>query len=157
MKTQLQMARRHLDERFASMVALDLLVRPPKGWVRAIRESLGLTLAQLGHRIGVSKQRAMALERQEIQDSVTLATMRRAAEALDCRFVYAIVPNGKQNNGLQGMVETQAKRKADAIIKQAGHSMGLEDQATSVREYEAQRNQLVRELLLGNPARLWDE
>ena len=38
---------RHLDQRFRTLRPLAATQRPPKGWVRAIRDALGMTTAQL--------------------------------------------------------------------------------------------------------------
>jgi predicted DNA-binding mobile mystery protein A len=153
MNPQASIARRHLDQRFGEMSDLTQLTRPSKGWIRAIRESLGLTLEQFGKRLGVSKQRAIALEQQEVKNSLTLASLERAAQALGCRLVYAVVPN----ESLQSLVELQAQKKANSLIKQANQTMRLEDQATRAEEYEIQRQKLIDELLQGNLSRLWDE
>ena len=66
---------------------------PPKGWVRAIREALGMTGVQFARRLRVTPQSAEALEKSEANGTIQLKTLRRAAEALDCRLVYALVPN----------------------------------------------------------------
>ena len=67
--------------------------RPPRGWLRAIRDALGMTMQQYAGRLGVSQPRIIALEKSEVEDTVTLGTLRRAAAALDCQLVYAVVPN----------------------------------------------------------------
>src|SRR5271168_4978205 len=83
---------RHLDARFADLRPLAAIHRPPKGWIRAIRDALGMTTAQLARRLGVSQPRIVELEKSEVTGSVTLKTLQRAAEALGCRLVYALVP-----------------------------------------------------------------
>jgi predicted DNA-binding mobile mystery protein A len=153
MKPEANIARRHLDKRFQEMDVLHQLARPPKGWMRAIREALGLTLEQFGRRMGVSKQRAIKLEQDEVKANITLASLERAAQALGCRLVYAFVPE----KSLQETIEAQARLKAEALIQQAGHTMRLEDQAVTREEAEAQRQKLVQDMLNGNLSRLWDE
>ncbi|HZZ37352.1 MAG TPA: helix-turn-helix domain-containing protein, partial [Caulobacteraceae bacterium] len=54
-------------------------VRPPKGWLRAVRDALGMTTKQLARRLGVSQPRVVALEKGEVDESVTLTSLRRAA------------------------------------------------------------------------------
>ena len=56
--------------------------RPPKGWLRAIRDALGMTTRQLAARLGVSQPRVVALEKGEVDETLTLAGLRRAAAAL---------------------------------------------------------------------------
>ena len=155
MKNTHHIARRHLDKRFQTMSpeVVALLTPPTKGWVKAIREALGLTLAQLALKLGVSATRVTTIEQGECKGSVTLATMERMAQALGCQFVYAFIPH----ESLQSIVESQAKRKADVLLKQIGHTMHLEDQSTTTEEFEIQRKQLLDDLLAGKSARLWDE
>ena len=66
---------------------------PPKGWIKAIREALGVTGVQFAKRLLVRPQSVDALEKSEANDSIKLEALRRAAEALDCTLVYALVPN----------------------------------------------------------------
>jgi predicted DNA-binding mobile mystery protein A len=126
--------------------------RPPRGWLRAIRDALGMTTVQYASRLGVSQPRIVALEKSEIEETITLATLRRAAEALDCQLVYAIVPN-------QPLVQTlraRAQLAADKQLARTGHTMRLEDQGLSAADMERERERLVEELLRGNARRLWD-
>ena len=66
--------------------------RPPAGWLRAIREALGMTSGVLAERLGVTASGARKLEQAEAVDAITLGTLRRVAEALDCDLQYALVP-----------------------------------------------------------------
>ena|SRR5271165_1385545 len=144
---------RHLDKRFAALRRLENTPRPPKGWLRAIRDALGMTSAQLARRLGVSQPRIIELEQSEVSGSVTLHTLRRAAEALGCRLVYALVPKEPLADIVRARAELVANRQSAAVE----HSMRLEDQA--VRDTRARRElrrQLIEDLL-SHPARLWDE
>lgn len=120
-------ARRQIDKCLSALQISDALVRPPRGWVKAIREALGMTAAQLGERTGVSKQRALALEKAESSGSVTL---ERAANALDCRLVYALMPR----KPLETMVEERAFRRAKEQLRATRHTMALEAQGIEKTE-----------------------
>lgn len=85
-------ARRQLDKRLSLLQNTELLARPPRGWLKAIRESLGMTTAQLGKRLNVTQSRAVAIEQAEVKGTITLNSLEKAAHALDCRLVYALVP-----------------------------------------------------------------
>jgi predicted DNA-binding mobile mystery protein A len=97
---------------------------PPKGWVRAIRDAIGMTGAQLGHRLGMTAQAVVSLERSEASGRIQLSTLRRAAEAMDCVLVYALVPNTSLNE----MVDRRARELAVRALRRVSHSMALEDQ-----------------------------
>jgi predicted DNA-binding mobile mystery protein A len=66
--------------------------RPTSGWISSVREALGITLDQIGKQIGSSRQAVQQLERAEATDRITLSALRRAAEAMGCELVYALVP-----------------------------------------------------------------
>jgi predicted DNA-binding mobile mystery protein A len=144
---------RHLDKRFASLGSLATLQRPPKGWLRAIRDALGMTTAQFGKRLGVSQPRIVELEKSEQNGSVTLNTLQRAAEALGCRLVYVLVPERPLAEVVTERAELIAERQSKAIE----HTMRLEDQAVKDKKAaRALREQSIEDLLK-RPARLWDE
>ena len=127
--------------------------RPPRGWLRAIRDALGLTTKQLAKRLGVSQPRVVALEKGEMEDTVTLASLRRVAEALDCQLVYAFVPNRPLVDTLRG----RAEKVADAQMARLHHTMRLENQALTMSDQRQQRDNLVDDLMRGSARRLWDE
>jgi predicted DNA-binding mobile mystery protein A len=81
-----------LDATFDRLSCLRSVQRPAKGWLRAAREALGMSGKQFARRLAVSPPRITVLEKEELTGSVTIKTMRHAAEALDCVFVYALVP-----------------------------------------------------------------
>jgi predicted DNA-binding mobile mystery protein A len=144
---------RHLDQRFVALRPLAKSQRPPKGWLRAVRDALGMTTAQLARRMGVSQPRITELEQAEVSGNVTLHSLQRAAEALGCRLVYAFVPEKPLADTIRERAEVVAQQRLAAVE----HTMRLEDQA--VKDKNA-RNNLRRQFvddLLRHPARLWDE
>jgi predicted DNA-binding mobile mystery protein A len=112
-----------------------------------------MTTGQLAKRIGVDQSRITKLERAEIEGSVTLKTLRQAAEGLGCTLVYAFVPNPS----LDALVQERAEEIADRELARVDHTMRLENQALNRRDLEQERARLVASLLTGNPRRLWDE
>src|SRR6266404_8337614 len=85
-------SRSHLDERFKDLGPATRYVSPVRGWIKAIREALGMSTAQLAMRLGVKQPSVVALEQSEAKGTIELATLRRVAKALDCTLVYALVP-----------------------------------------------------------------
>lgn len=149
---QAELARKHLDERLTPLRESAEFVRPPRGWVRAIRDALGMTTGQLAKRIGVDQSRITKLEQAEVEGSVTLKTLRQAAEGLGCTLVYAFVPNPS----LEELVRARAAEIADRELARVDHTMRLENQALTPRDLKQERERLVTVLLTGNPRRLWD-
>jgi len=81
------LARKHLDKRLAQWQPISELACPPRGWIRAIRETIGMTAAQLADRLNVSQPRVFALEKSEVSGALTLETISRVAHALNCTDV----------------------------------------------------------------------
>jgi predicted DNA-binding mobile mystery protein A len=144
-------ARRQLDKRLNLLRNSEGLARPPKGWIRAIREALGMTAAQMAQRLGVSQPRIFNMEKAEAQGSITLDTLERAAHALECRLVYAFVPR-KQ---LEEIVEDRARALARKRIAAVSHSMALEDQSVDETDERAQLEALVEKIIDGPGSALW--
>lgn len=146
-------ASEQLDKRLTTLRPLTQALRPSRGWVRAIRETLGMTTRQLGVRMGVSQPRIIKLEKSEVDGSITLDSLERAAQAMGCRVVYALVPERPLGDTLQ----ERATQIADRQLASVEQTMRLEDQAVigKARQNEG-RQRLIAELLR-RPARLWDE
>lgn len=132
-KTNVQ-ARRQLDARLERLRPLADEPRPHKGWIRAIRDALGMSSAELAARLGIIQQSVPDLERSELHETVKLETLRRVADALDCDLAYALVPR----TTLDQAVKAQARRKAKRHLSQVEHHSRLEDQEVSADATEAE-------------------
>jgi predicted DNA-binding mobile mystery protein A len=132
--------------------AADMLASsmPTGGWIRAIRQSLGLTAAALGRRLKVKPQTANDLEASEKAGTITLASLRRAAAALDAELVYALVPRRK----IRETIATRARELAQQRIAPVAHSMRLEAQGLSDKDLVEQVDELARDLER-RPRDLW--
>jgi len=142
---------KHIDERLALWRKVADSVPPQGGWIRTIRESLGMTQSQLAARLKITQQALNDLEKSEAEGKITLDSLRRLASALGCRFVYAAVPE-------QPLREIRRQRAHDVAKKQLGRvsrSMKLEAQGTSERETKRQIEELTEELLQGSARKLW--
>lgn len=122
---------------------------PVKGWIRAIREALGMTAEQLAKRVGVKQPTLHRLEQSEVKGSIELATLRRVAAALDCTLVYALVP--KQS--LEEAVRARARSFTRRRLAPVEHSMLLEDQKVEGKAEEERVDEVLRET---RPSKLWE-
>lgn len=151
-----EMLLKQLDAGFEHWrVANQWAPRPKEGWVRTIRKALHMTIAQLAKRIGVSSSRIVAIEMAEPEGGITLRTLSEVANAMECEFVYALVPKKSLKILLKERAETVAKSR----IQHVSHSMLLEDQAVSKEFEREQFNDLVQ-LLSSKPRllnSLWNE
>ena len=144
---------RQLDAALSRWRSADLSPRPPAGWINAIREALGMTATHLAHRLGVTTSTLTRLETSEADGTISLTTLRRAAEALDCELHYALVPKQSLTNTL----ETRATEIASSRMAAISHTMALEAQSTSLETVEAQTRALAESLLKGSRPALWKE
>jgi predicted DNA-binding mobile mystery protein A len=142
--------RRRLDERLALIKAADF-TPPPKGWLRAIRDALAMSGTQFAARLGIAWQSMDDLEKSEAAGTIQLATLRRAALALDCRLVYALVPN----TSLEQSVNDRARRIALRDLARVSQTMALEDQQVSDRPTEEQVEAYIRDHVRDRD--IWDE
>jgi predicted DNA-binding mobile mystery protein A len=124
---------------------------PARGWLRALRQALGMTTRQVAASVGVSQAAVMDAERSEARGDITLSTLQRYAEALDCELAYALVPK----RPLKDVIEQRADRIARDEVSRIRHSMALEEQATGDEQRERAVAALRRQLLEGRPSRLW--
>ena len=133
--------RQRLDQRFSAMKPISRYRTPPKGWIRAIRDALGMSGVQLGRRIGVKAQSVADIEKSEASGSIQLNTLRRAAEALDCVVVYALIPK----SSLHDMVRSRALEIAHKEFARIAHTMDLEAQGLSQEERKEHLETYIRD------------
>ena len=115
-----------LDRNLQAFRAAQQVPRPHRGWLRAIREALGISAADLARGLGTSRQLPLQFEKAEVDDSITLKSLRTVANALDCDLVYAIVPRA---GTMQELIENRVRAEARKNVLGVEHSMVLEDQA----------------------------
>ena len=142
-------ARSHLDERFRDLGPATRYASPVRGWIKAVREALGMSTAQLAKRLGVKQPSVVALQQSEAKGTIELATLRRVAEALDCTLVYALVPNQPLEAIVRDRARTFVRRRREPVE----HSMLLEDQQVTAKDAGARLDEIVRET---NPRLFWD-
>jgi predicted DNA-binding mobile mystery protein A len=142
-------ARQALDARFVLAGPISALDAPHAGWIRAVRDALGMTVVQLGRRMGISGPSVSSIEAAERSGGVRMSTLRRAAEAMDCTLVYALVPT----HTLEDIVRARAERVLDEQLRHSSQTMVLEDQAAFLPD--AVREDRIRDLIASG--RLWTE
>jgi predicted DNA-binding mobile mystery protein A len=107
--------------------AKEFAVRPTRGWLRAVREAIGAKQDAVARRMSVKRQSYARLEATEAQGAISLSSLQKAADAMDCEFIYYLVPKP----AVAANYTELAKRHDPTFkhLKAAEHSMALEDQA----------------------------
>lgn len=132
---------------------LESVQRPSEGWLATLRKALGMSGAEVAARMGVSRNAVYQAERNERDGAITVSQMRKLAEAMGGRFVYAIVPEGSA----QDVIHAQARRKAKARIRRASAHMALEKQSLPSAETKRRIEELASELVRDMPPDFWED
>lgn len=149
---QASVARKQLERRLAPLRNM-ALTTPPRGWIKAIRESLRMTARQLAARMGVAPSRIPTVEKAEVTGATTLRTLRQAAAAMNCAFVYAFVPS----EPLDDILRERAMHKVRKDLARLDHTMRLENQALLKSDLDAEQQRMIDLILSGSLRGLWDE
>ncbi len=144
--------RQQLDDALRVYPTAKSVTPPRSGWIRSIREALGMTQSQLGAKLGISRQSVQDFEKAEVERRITLDSLDRLARAMGCRLIYALTP---ETGSLDDLRTRRAEAIADAMLKPTTHSMKLEDQGVSNRTRQRQRKELIDTLLTGSARNLW--
>jgi predicted DNA-binding mobile mystery protein A len=148
-----QLQLEQLDELLGKQGLLMESVRPQRGWIRSIREALGMSGEQLARRVGVTQPTIATLERNEARNKITLESLDRLARGLGCRLVYAVVPEGKKS--FSDLVRDRATELARAQLAKVSHTMRLEAQDLSAKKEMKQLDRLINQYLSGSLRKLW--
>lgn len=124
---------------------------PVDGWIRTIRKALDMSSSFLAYRFKCNASNIIKMEKREQQGTITLETLQQAAQALNCKLVYCLIPL----EPIENLRKKQAELVADKIIDSTNHSMKLEDQGLTSQQLQQKKIDLVQELLDGNANDLW--
>ncbi len=112
-----------------------------------------MTTRQLAARMGVGPSRIPVIEEAEVSGSTTLKTLRQAATAMNCAFVYFFVPT----EPLDAILRERAVQKARRDVARLDHTMRLENQALLKSDLDAEQQRTIERILAGSLRGLWDE
>jgi predicted DNA-binding mobile mystery protein A len=144
--------RRQLDRIVTPVTELRQIPLPRRGWIAEIREALGMSGRQLGHRLGVAPSSVSAFETSERLGGISLNSLRKAAAGLNCQLVYAFVPR----ESFENVLRDQARAVAKTIVGRVEHSMALEAQGAGAVEHEEAITELADELVRNMDRSLWE-
>lgn len=142
-----------LNEKMDQLTGLQHVIVPPIGWIKAIRNGIGMSMEQLGKKLSITKQGVMEIEKREKEGAITIKAMQEIAKAMDTQFVYGFVPNA---GSLEQMIETRALEIAKTIVQRTSTTMKLEDQVNSKERIEKAIKERATEIINKTPKILWD-
>ena len=125
---------------------------PENGWINKIRNTLDITFAHIAKKLNTSPQVVKKFEQNEIDGSITLNSLKKVADAMECRLVYAFIPKEKS---FESLVDKKAEKISDYISSGISNSMNLEDQKLNKSALAKQKKHLKNDLLKNNLKNLW--
>jgi predicted DNA-binding mobile mystery protein A len=146
-------AKQYRDKVNQAFHQLGSLSMPPEGWLRTVRHALGMSGPQMAKRLAVTKARISRAEQDELRGSVTLKTMQNMAEAMNCRFVYAVVPDQE----IEEMIKKRALQKAREQVNSASTHMALEAQALNDEQLAFEIDRIASGIVEKMPSDLWND
>ncbi len=142
-----------LNSKMLAFSSLQKVAPPPTGWIKAIRNAIGMSMLQLGKRLSITKQSVQDIERREKDGSISIKALREAARALDMQLIYGFVPN---DGSLEALIDRKAKELATQIVQRTSNSMKLEDQENSKQRIEKAIEERATIIKNEMPKTLWD-
>lgn len=141
-----------VDRNLAQAKSLFFNVPQYDGWIKTVREALGMSTRQLAKRLKASQSVVTSAERNELAHTITLAQLDKLANALGCKVVYSLIPE----TSLESMVNERAEAIAKSQVSMVQHTMRLEDQSVGNDFSEQQIYTIKQKLLEGKWSKLWD-
>ena len=142
-----------LNTKMLAYASLQKVAPPPTGWIKAIRNAIGMSMLQLGNRLSITKQSVQDIERREKDGSITIKALREAARAVDMQLIYGFVPN---DGSLELLIERKAKELATQIVMRTNNTMKLEDQENTKQLIEKAIQERTTIIKTEMPKTLWD-
>ena len=123
-RTTATRGRRATDRKLAEIRPIDRFAVPPRGWIKALREALAMSQADLAKRLDITQASVASMERSEANGKIQIDTLHRVADALDCDLVYVLVPR----RSLEATLHDAALQKVSPHRHAVAQTMSLEDQ-----------------------------
>ena len=142
-----------LNSKMLAFASLQKVAPPPTGWIKAIRNAIGMSMLQLGKRLSITKQSVQDIERREKDGSISLKALREAARALDMQLIYGFVPN---DGSLEALIDRKATELAKQIVQRTSNSMKLEDQENDKERISKALSEKANEIKNEMPKYLWE-
>ena len=142
-----------IDSKVLAYQGLQKVALPSNGWIKSIRTAIGMSMQQLGNKLGITRQSVQDMERREIEGSITLKALRETGKAMDMQLVYGFIPN---DGSIEKMIERRAKELAWEIVFRTNTSMVLEDQGNREERLTKAVEERAKAIVNEMPKALWD-
>lgn len=142
-----------LDQKLKPFLKTKMVLVPERGWINTIRNTLNMTMAQLGTKLNITRQGVRKIEESEANGTITLNTLKEVATALELKLVYALVP---KDGTIDDLIQVKAEKLARKIVLRTNQNMKLEDQGIGDEKLKDTINDLANEIKREVRKSLWD-
>ncbi len=153
MRSKQKLLIEQLDQKLQPFSKTRKVLIPERGWINTIRTTLNMTMAQLGTRLNITRQGVRRIEESEANGGITLNSLKDAANAMDLKLVYALVP---KNGTIDDLIQSKAEKLAQKIVLRTNQNMKLEDQGIGDEKIAKTINELAQEIKREMRKSLWD-
>jgi predicted DNA-binding mobile mystery protein A len=153
MRNKKLLALQQLDRRLEPFRGTENVVIPSEGWINNIRNSLNITLEQLGEKLGMGKTGVKNLEERESKGTISIKYLKEVGQTLNMKFVYGFVSN---EGSFENLVEAKAYALAKKIVSRTNQNMALENQAVEEKRLNQAIEELASEIKKDVRKTIWD-
>ncbi len=142
-----------LDQKLKPFLKTKMVLVPERGWIKTIRNTLNMTMAQLGTKLNITRQGVRKIEESEANGTITLNTLKEVATAIELKLVYALVP---KDGTIDDLIQIKAEKLAKKIVLRTNQNMKLEDQGIGDEKISKTIKELASEIKREMRKSLWD-
>lgn len=153
MRNKKQLLIEQLDQKLKPFQKTEIVLVPDKGWIHTIRTTLNMTMAQLGDKLGITKQGVKKIEESEAKGSISINSLKEVGNVLELKLVYGFVP---KEGTIDSLISFKAEKLARKIVLRTNQNMKLEDQGISDEKIKASIIDLANDIKREMRKSLWD-
>lgn len=153
MRSKQKLLIEQLDQKLKPFLKTRMVLVPDRGWINTIRTTLKMTMAQLGTRLNITRQGVKRIEESEANGTITINSLKEVANAMDFKFVYALVP---KDGTIDDLIKIKAEKLAQRIVLRTNQNMKLEDQGIGDEKINRAIKDLANEIKREVRKSLWD-
>ncbi len=147
-----KVSREQIDKRLAPLKDFSVSGMPDQGWIKTIRQALGMSSAQLAKKAGLGQPRISRLESAEKNGNLKLSSLQKIAKVFGMKFVYGFVPE----ISLEDMVHKRAEKIVLGRMERLDSTMRLEQQGLSLEDKKKAIEGMIDQLLMEDAKEIWD-
>lgn len=141
------------DNKIIFLKKVEKMIFPQAGWVFTIRHALGMSMRQLGNKMGITAQSVKEIEDREKSGTVSLKVLKEFGKSLDLKLIYGFIP---ENGKLEDIIERRAYELAVEIVKRTSVTMKIENQVNNPKRIQKAIEEKADEIIKEMPKYLWD-